>query len=159
MANFNLNKVILGGRLTGDPELKTTPSGVSVCSFSMAVGRRFAKEGEQSADFINVVAWRQTAEFISKYFAKGHSICIVGSIQTRSYTANDGSKRYVTEVMADEAVFVDSKAEADNSRFATPTSSAPATASAPKYVPDSYAEPEAEQTAIEEDIDGDSLPF
>lgn len=151
MANFNLNKVILGGRLTSDPELKSTPSGISVCSFGIAVSRRFAKEGEQTTDFINVVAWRQTAEFISKYFSKGASICIVGSIQTRNYTANDGSKRYVTEVLADEAMFVDSKAEADNSRFNN--------TSAPKYMPEGYAGAEPEQTAIEEDEDGDMLPF
>ena len=153
MANFNLNKVILGGRLTSDPELKSTPSGISVCSFGIAVSRRYAKEGEQTTDFINVVAWRQTAEFISKYFNKGASICIVGSIQTRNYTANDGSKRYVTEVLADEAMFVDSKAEADNSRFNNNVSSAP------KYVPDSYAEPEAEQTGIGDDDPDGELPF
>ena len=97
-------------------------------------------------------AWRQTAEFISKYFSKGASICIVGSIQTRNYTANDGSKRYVTEVLADEAMFVDSKAEADNSRFNNNVSSAP------KYMPEGYAEAEPEQAGIEEDSESD-LPF
>ena len=85
MANFNFNKVILGGRLTADPELKTTPSGVSVTSFTVAVNRRYqAKEsGESQADFINVTAWRQTAEFVTRFFRKASSICIVGSIQTR----------------------------------------------------------------------------
>lgn len=117
MANLNLNKVILGGRMTADPELKQTPSGASVLSFSVAVNRRFvpkSADGSQSqpqADFINVVAWRQTAEFISKYFRKGSSICIVGSIQTRTWTDQQGSKRYATEVVADEAYFVDSKGE------------------------------------------------
>ena len=109
MANFNMNKVILGGRLTGDVELKATPQGVSVCSFSIAVNRRTSKEQEQQADFINCVAWRQTAEFISKYFKKGSSICIAGSVQTRSWTDNNGNNRYATEVKADEAYFVDGK--------------------------------------------------
>ena len=149
MANFNLNKVILGGRLTGDPELKTTPSGVSVCSFTLAVNRRFSKEGE--ADFINVVAWRQTAEFICKHFCKGSSICVMGSIQTRSYDKN-GEKRYATEVQADDAVFVDSKTEADNARFSN--SNPPAQ----KYMPNSYSDVEPEQAGIEDDIDSD-LPF
>ena len=119
MANFNFNKVILGGRLTGDPELKQTPSGVSVCSFSVAVNRRFqsqnAEGGQPQADFINVVAWRQQAEFVSKYFRKGSSICVVGSIQTRTWNDQQGQKRYATEVVADEINFVDSKSEGSQS--------------------------------------------
>ena len=83
MASLNLNKVILGGRLTADPELKTTPSGVNVCSFSLAVNRKVAKDAEQKTDFITIQAWRQTAEFICKFFKKGSSICVVGSLQTR----------------------------------------------------------------------------
>lgn len=106
----SLNKVILMGNLTADVEIKTTPSGVSVCSFSIAVGRRLSKEQQVNpdavkTDFINIVAWRNTAEFISRYFSKGKSIVIVGQIQVRSYTAQDGSKRYVTEVVADEVTF------------------------------------------------------
>lgn len=114
MANFNFNKVILGGRLTADPELKTTPSGVSVTSFTVAVNRCFGgKEGEQAqADFINVTAWRQTAEFITQYFRRASSICIAGSIQTRSWTDQNGQKRYATEIVADEVYFVDAKGEA-----------------------------------------------
>lgn len=111
MAALNLNKVILGGRLTADPELKTTPSGVSVCTFGLAVNRKYSKEGEQATDFINCVAWRVTAEVISRYFKKGSSLCIVGSIQARSYTDKDGNKRSATEVIVDEANFVDSKSE------------------------------------------------
>jgi single-strand DNA-binding protein len=103
----SLNKVILIGHLTADPELKQTPSGVSVTSFSIGVTRKFARAGEQAqSDFISIVAWRTTAEFITKYFRKGNAICICGSIQTRTWTANDGSKRYITEVVADEATFV-----------------------------------------------------
>lgn len=127
MANFNLNKVILGGRLTSDVELKQTPNGVSVCSFSLAVNRKYAKDGEQSTDFINIVAWRQTAEFISKFFKKGSSICIVGTIQTRNWTDQNGQKRYPTEVIADEATFVDSKSDAE------PIVTTPAGATSPTF--------------------------
>ena len=122
----NLNKVILIGHLTADPELKSTPNGVSVTSFSIGVTRKYTKQGEQpTTDFINIVAWRTTAEFITKYFRKGQAICICGSIQTRSYTAQDGTKRYATEVVADEATFVEKKASAsDNgaqSGYSAPT--------------------------------------
>lgn len=111
MANFNLNKTILGGRLTADVELKQTPSGVAVCSFSIAVNRKQSKDKEQVTDFINCVAWRERAEFISKYFKKGSSICVVGQIQTRTWTDNSGNKKYATEVVVDETFFVDSKSE------------------------------------------------
>lgn len=112
MASFNFNKVILGGRIARDPELKTTQSGLSVTQFSIAVNRKSAKDQQApQADFINVTAWRQTAEFITKFFRKGSSICIVGSLQTRSFTDKNGAKREVTEVLADEAYFVDSKQE------------------------------------------------
>lgn len=110
MANFNLNKVIIGGRLTSTPELKQTNGGVAVTSFSVAVNRKYSKD-EQKADFINCTAWKQTAEFISKYFQKGSSICVVGSMQNRSWTDQNGQKRTVTEVIVDEALFVDSKGE------------------------------------------------
>lgn len=111
MANFNINKVILGGRLTADPELKQTPSGVTVCSFTLAVNRKFSKDGQQEADFINCQAWRQTAEFINRYFRKGSSLCISGSIQTRSWQDQNGQKRFATDVVVDEAMFVDGKNE------------------------------------------------
>lgn len=107
MANFNINKVILGGRLTADVELKQTQSGKSVCSFSLAVNRRMSQE--QQADFINCTAWGKTAEFISKYFRKGSSLCIVGNIQVRNWQDQHGNKRYATEVVVDEAMFVDGK--------------------------------------------------
>lgn len=111
MAAFN--KVILIGNLCADPELKTTQNGVSVTSFSLAVGRRYTgKDQEPQTDFITVVAWRNTAEFICKYFGKGKAILIVGSIQTRSWTDNDGNKRYATEVVAEEAQFVEKKGDA-----------------------------------------------
>ena len=108
MANFNLNKAILGGRLTADPELKQTPQGVAVTSFSIAVNR---KGKDASTDFINCVAWRQTADFICRFFKKGSSICVSGSIQTRTWTDNQNNKRQATEVVVDEAFFVDTKGE------------------------------------------------
>ena len=106
--SLNLNKVILGGRLTSEPELKTTPQGTSVATFGIAVNRR-GKDAQ--ADFINCQAWRQTAEFISKYFSKGSAICITGSIQTRTWEDKNGGKRYATEVNVDEAYFVESKSD------------------------------------------------
>lgn len=111
MANFNLNKAVIGGRLTADIELKTTTSGVSVCSFSVAVNRKPIKDQEPKTDFIDCVAWRKTAEFISQYFGKGSSICVAGSIQKRDWQDSNGNKRYATELIVDEAYFVDSKSE------------------------------------------------
>ena len=116
MSCLNLNKVILAGRLTNDPELKQTATGVSVLSFTLAVNRRYASKNEQGesqtqADFITVVAWRNTADFIARYFRKGSAICITGSIQTRSWQDQQGQRRYATEVVADEAMFVDSRSE------------------------------------------------
>lgn len=97
-----MNKIILAGRLTKDPELRTTPNGVSVCSFTIAVNRRFKNaDGEYEADFINCVAWRQSAEYLCKYQTKGDMVGVVGSIQTRNYE-KDGQRIYITEVAADE---------------------------------------------------------
>ena len=145
MANLNLNKVILGGRLTADVELKGTPNGVSVCSFSLAVNRKHSKDSEQQTDFINCQAWRNTAEFISKYFRKGSSMCVIGTIQTRSWTDNNGQKRYATEVVVDEALFVDSKNEGETQGTAT------------------YAEAfnsiAPKSSGLEDVSDGDDLPF
>ena len=105
----SLNKVILIGNLTKDPELKQTPSGTSVVSFSVGVSRQYSgADGSRETDFINIVAWKGTAEFIAKYFRKGNGISIVGSLQVRSYDSN-GQKRYVTEVVAEEAGFIDKK--------------------------------------------------
>lgn len=106
-----MNKVILMGRIVRDPELKHTPDGTSVAGFSIAVNRRFAKEGLKQADFIQCAAWRQQAEFICKYFRKGSMIAIVGSIQTRSWDGQDGKRQYATEVFVDEVYFTGSKAE------------------------------------------------
>ena len=150
MANFNINKIILGGRMTGDPELKTTPGGVSVTSFTIAVNRRFGnKQDEQQADFFNVTAWRQTAEFITRFFRKANSICVVGSLQTRSWTDQQAMKRYATEIVADEAYFVDSKSETAQ------------TAQAAAYVPEQYTAPVPAPSVPQfEDLqDDEDLPF
>lgn len=105
-----LNKVILTGRLTATPELKTTPSGVSVTQFSLAVQRNY-RDGDKNypTDFINIVAWRKSAEFAVNYFDKGQLMSVVGSLQSRSYTDKNGVKRTVFEVVADEIQFVESK--------------------------------------------------
>lgn len=134
-----MNKVILMGRLTSDPELKTTQSGISVVSARIAVNRRFAKQGDPvTADFIDVVFWRQTAEFVAKYFSKGRQIALVGSLQTRAWQDKDGNKRTSVEVVADEVYFADSKQSEKVQEL-------------PKY--------EVPQGEYEEVDDDDDLPF
>ena len=153
MANFNFNKVILGGRLTADPELKQTQSGIPVVSFSIAVNRRYqSKDAPQQTDFFNVTAWRATAEFVSKYFRKGSSICITVSIQNRTWTDQQGQKRYATDIVADEVMFVDSRQDSAGS------------SSAPQYTPDAYSAPSfstpaASAPKFEEVKTDDDLPF
>ncbi len=109
------NKSILMGRLVRDPDSKTTENQVAVCSFTLAANRRFKnKSGEYEADFISCVAWRQTAEFISKYFRKGNKLMVCGTLQSRTYENKDGAKVYVTELVAEEAYFVDSKSDQES---------------------------------------------
>lgn len=113
-----MNKVILIGRLTRDPEIRyTTTNNTAVAQFSLAVNRRFAKEGEQQADFINVVAWAGTADFVGKYFTKGQQVAVCGRLTTRNYDDKDGKKVYVTEVTAEEVHFADSKKTDNNNTF------------------------------------------
>ena len=109
MANFNLNKVIIGGRVCSDIELRSTPEGVSVVSFSVAVNK--VSRGEQRADFFDVTAWRNLAEFAAGYFRKGSSICIVGKLEQRTWVDKDNVKRHGVSVIADEIHFVDAKSE------------------------------------------------
>ena len=112
-----INRVVLMGRLVSDPELKTTQSGVSVTRFRIAVDRTYQKQGEErKADFIDVVAWRYTAEFVCKFFRKGSLIAIDGQLQSRTYQAQDGSNRYVVEVIADNASFTGEKAGQKNTK-------------------------------------------
>mgnify|MGYP003571323358 CR=1 FL=1 len=125
-----MNKVILIGRLTRDPELRTTPSGVATTAFTVAVDRNFTnQQGQREADFINCIAWRKQAENISRYCAKGSQVAVEGRIQTRSYDAQDGSKRYVTGVICDNVTFLGSKSSNqsnssyDNSNYNVDSSS------------------------------------
>ena len=150
-----LNKAIIMGRLTRDPELKTTPSGVSVCSFSVAVDRKFVKQGEErQADFINCVAWRQQAEFVSKYFTKGKMINVVGNIQTRSWDDANGNKRYATDVVADEINFCgDKSTNSSSSGNYSSTNSASSTSSTPAAEPTPH-----DEGFVAVDLD-DDLPF
>ena len=151
MASFN--KVILVGNMTADPELKQTTAGVSICNFSIAVNRRFAKadQGQQSVDFINIVAWRQQAEFVSRYFKKGNPILVCGQLQTRSWTdANSGQKRSTVEVVVDEVTFVSPAAQ-----NGAPTAQA-------SYTPDAYGAPtfsSAPASSFEEIPNDGDLPF
>lgn len=142
---FNL--VVLTGRLTADPELKTTQSGISVTSFSIAVDRRYRAGEERQTDFINIVAWRQSAEFVAKYFKKGNMIGIEGSIQTRKYTDKNGNNRTAFEVVANNVQFVETKRD-----------------SAPSAVEDnapaaSFSNAGANDFADLGDIADDDLPF
>ena len=150
-----LNKVILMGRFTRDPELRSTPQGISTCSFSLAVDRNFVRQGEErKADFINCVAWRQTAEFISKYFRKGSMVALEGSIQTRSWDDQDGKKRYATDVVADEVLFVDSKKDSEGNPTSHKENSSQSNFGASTYVPDAYRTPDFAAMSADE-----SLPF
>ena len=114
-----MNKVILMGRLTKDPEVRYTQNtNTLVASFSLAVNRRFAKQGEErQADFINIVAWDKTGEFCSKYFKKGQQVGVIGRLQTRTWDDEQGQKHYVTEVVAEEAYFADTKRDGESGSF------------------------------------------
>ena len=116
-----LNCAIIMGRLTADPELRKTPSDVSVTSFTVAVDRKYNKDEEKIADFINVVAWRGSADFVCKYFKKGQMIAVQGEIQTRSYDDKDGIKRWVTEIIADNVSFCGSKPNTQTETVASVT--------------------------------------
>ncbi len=141
--SLNLNKVILAGRIVADPELKQTPGGANVVTIRIAVNRGFRSRDAQQqneADFFNVTAWQNTAEFIAKYFRKGSAICICGRIQNRSWIDQNGQKRYATDIVAEEANFVESRGAQDgapapyNDGYAAPAFSSPAAATgAPKF--------------------------
>ena len=153
MASFN--KVILIGNLTADPELKQTTSGVSVCRFSIAVQRRFGRndQGQTPADFFNIVAWRQSAEFVARYFKKGRAILVCGQIQNDNWTDGQGVKHYSTSIVADEVSFVDSNREGG------PAGNAQGDG---QYTPASYGNPtynNAQQGGFETISDDENLPF
>lgn len=150
-----INRVILMGRLTAEPELKTTPSGVETTSFTLAVDRSYVKQGEErKADFINCVAWRQTAAFVCRYFGKGNMLAVEGQIQTRTYQAKDGTNRHVTEVVVDNASFTGERLDNSAGQYGD-TPSYQATATAPA-VP---AVPEASTNSSVDNLIDDDLPF
>ncbi len=151
MASFN--KVILIGNMVADPELKQTPNGISVCRFRLAVQRKYAKsaeQGQQTADFLDVVAWRQSAEFVSKYFKKGSPILVCGQIQSRNWEDKDGSKRYTVEIIADEVSFVSSRS--DENRTESQQYNGSSNYSTPAYTSNSGLN-------FEEVTSDDNLPF
>lgn len=138
------NKVILIGNITKDLELKQTPNGVSVCSFDIAVNRKLSRD---EVDFISIVAWRQQAEFVTKYFKKGQAILVCGQIQTRSYTDKQGNKRTAVEVVADEVSFVGNKESATEAK---------SEATAQPYMPSTYTSNSQNFEEIDAD---DDIPF
>ncbi len=152
-----LNVAVIMGRLVADPELRHTASDIAVCSFRVAVDRSFARQGEErQADFIDVVAWRSTAEFVCRYFTKGQMIAVNGSIQTRSYEDRQGNKRTAVEIVADNVSFCGSKRESTGSfdRAPLPQEAPPAaqSLSAPAYSSGASED-------FEEILTDDDLPF
>ncbi len=157
MASLNLNKVVLAGHLTATPELRQTPNGVSVTSFSIAINRRFSKNAEgaqnqNNVDFINLVAWRNQADFITRYFKKGSAICVTGSLQTRNWTDQQGAKRYSTEVVVDEAFFVDSNGQGGGMGFSANQDSFEQSAPQFSSMPNGNAETNFEDVSGEDDL-------
>ena len=145
-----MNKAILIGNLANDPESRTTASGIAQCTFRLAVQRRFANaQGVREADFLTIVCWRQTAELCARYLSKGRKVAVEGSIQTRSYDAQDGTKRYVTEIIADNVEFLGSRE--DGARSGGFDASAAPAAPAPK--------PQAPANSGSVEFDDDELPF
>lgn len=159
MSSLNFNQVTIAGHITEAPELRQTTSGRAVCTFTVAVNRRRSKDGTQAADFLTVVAWDKTAEFVVQYFPKGAAILVVGSIQTRKWQDKDGGNRYATEIVANEAYFVDSRATIAAAPYNPYAQEAPAQAPAPVQAP-SYIPMGAVPTGGFEAIKGDDdLPF
>ncbi len=144
-----INKAILMGRLTKDPELRHTNSGTAVCSFSIAIDNGYGEN--RNTDFINCVAWNKTAEFVSKYFTKGRMIIVIGRISTRTWEGQDGKKNYVTEVVANEVSFGESK-KSEGGGFDAPSYGAPASASIPDM-------PQMEEGGFSPLDTDDDLPF
>ncbi len=157
-----LNHIVLMGRLTRDPELRRTGTGVAVATFTLAVDRDFANSatGERETDFIDIVAWRNTAEFVSKYFAKGRMAVVSGRLQIRPWTDKEGNKRRSAEVIADNVYFGDSKREGSDSGYSAPYGGAPSYGSAPagNYGSAPVAPAPASDFAMIEDDDS-QLPF
>lgn len=156
-----LNVIALVGRLVADPELRHTTSGIATCTFRIAVDRSYVRQGEErKADFFDIVAWRQSAEFVCKYFRKGNLIAVNGSLQTRNYEDRNGNKRTAYEIVADNIHFVESKAAASSSAggYAAPApAAAPSPARAAVPEPVSYSSGSADDFALIDD--NEDLPF
>ena len=148
-----MNKAILVGNLTRDPELRATASGISVCTFTVAVNRRVSRDaqaqGQRDADFIPIVTWRGLADNCARYLAKGRKVAVIGSIQTRSYDAQDGSKRYVTEVVADDVEFLTPAGGGSSAPYMPPEA----------HPANSVDAPSGSYTEGIQPIDEDELPF
>lgn len=153
-----LNVAVIMGRLVADPELRHTPNDVAVTSFTVAVDRNYARQGtERQTDFIDVVAWRQQAEFVCRYFTKGQMIAVTGSIQTRSYEDRQGNKRKAVEIQADRVSFTGSKRESGGS--AGSYDSVPAPQQAPAFSEPAPAYSSGSSESFEEMFNDDDLPF
>ncbi len=140
-----MNKVMLIGNLTKDPELTTTNNGVNFCRFTIAVGRNFTSaDGEREADFLPVIAWRSQADNCYKYLKKGSKVAVIGSVQTRNYEASDGTRRYVTEIVAESVEFLTTKNAGGDAGFEEPVKT-----------------PQTKEEVVSkfEPIDDDNLPF
>ena len=153
---LNLNKTILAGRLVAAPEVKQTTNGNTVCNIRIAVNRRVSSGDHPESDFFSVTAWNNTAEFIGRYFEKGAAICVVGRIQNRSYTDKDGNKRTLTEIIAEDAHFVESKATAEANAYKDPTTHPYEVAGQPIPAPVNPVSPPPNFEEIKTD---DDLPF
>ncbi len=149
---MSFNKCILQGRLTSDPEAKQTQSGTAVTSFTLAVDRRYNSGEEKKCDFITVVAWKQTADFICRYFKKGQAMLVCGELQTRSWQDNSGNKRHATEVVASEVSFCEAKRESEGNNATANQNAAQGKFEAPAYVPDAYSQPRFDEIKSDEDL-------
>ena len=150
MANLNLNKVVIGGRITADPEMRVTPTGIHTVGFSIAINGR-GKNAQ--VDFIDIVAWRGLADTVCKYFKKGSAILVCGELQTRSWSDQQGNKRYATEVVANEVSFCEAKNSSEGNSTPTAQNESQGKFEPSPYVPQAYTQPNFE------DVKDDDLPF
>ncbi len=160
-----MNKAILIGNLANDPESRTTSSGIAQCTFRLAVQRRFAnQQGVREADFLTIVCWRQTAELCARYLSKGRKVAVEGSIQTRSYDAQDGTKRYVTEIHADRVEFYNTGSRPADTSMNNATATTPQQSAQPQVggsPTPAYAQsvPPQPSSTVAEGTSDDDLPF
>lgn len=152
-----INRVVLVGRLTKDPELRYTSNNIAVATFTLAVNRAFSRDNQQEADFLNCVVWRAQAENVSKYLSKGSLAGVDGRIQTRNYEAQDGTRRYVTEIVCDSVRFLESRSSSSRNEFQNEFNQGQSTPSFNQMKEDTKEDPFASSSSIE--INDDDLPF